>query len=179
MLQTCVSSNCVGAVKSFLFNETCRANLKEICKMSRHILNLTFRWPCIVIDSCNKNLLDALISQIYFWNKTLHVSDSSSVHHQEFFSVNTAMVYVIQVCLQLASRIRTEPVPSWSRLSSNLILLASCQQTCMTYTIAVCAVKNSWWCTTCRVLLQKEIWVISASSWFYFKNVLNVPLVRT
>jgi len=27
------------------------------------------------------------------------------------------------------------------------ILLASCQQTCMTYTIAVCTVKNSWWCT--------------------------------
>ena len=26
-----------------------------------------------------------MISQIYFWNKTLHVSDSSSVHHQEFF----------------------------------------------------------------------------------------------
>ena len=43
--------------------------------------------------------LDALISQIYFWNKTLHVSGSSSVHHQEFFTVNTAMVYVIQVLL--------------------------------------------------------------------------------
>jgi len=36
--------------------------------------------------------------QCYFWNKTLHVSDSSSVHHQEFFTVHTAMVYVIQVC---------------------------------------------------------------------------------
>ena len=33
-----------------------------------------------------------------FWNETLHVSDSSSVHHQEFFTVHTAMVYVIQVC---------------------------------------------------------------------------------
>jgi len=47
------------------------------------------------------------------WNETLHVSNSSSVHHQEFFTVHTAMVYVIQ--------------------------LASC----MTYTIAVCTVKNS------------------------------------
>ena len=46
---------------------------------------------------------DALISQIYFWNKTLHVSDSSSAHHREFFTVHTAMVYVIQVCWQLAS----------------------------------------------------------------------------
>jgi len=39
----------------------------------------------------------------------------------------------------------------------SLILLASCQQTCITYTIAVCTVKNSWWWTeeqseTCRVL---------------------------
>ena len=45
-----------------------------------------------------KNQLDALISQIYSWNETLHVSDSSSVRHQEFFTVHTAIVYVIQVC---------------------------------------------------------------------------------
>jgi len=31
-----------------------------------------------------------------------------------FFTVHTAMVYVIQVCWQLASRIRTELVPFWS-----------------------------------------------------------------
>jgi len=48
------------------------------------------------------------MSQIYFWNKTLHVSDSSSVHHQEFFTVHTAMVYGIQVYWQLVSRIRME-----------------------------------------------------------------------
>jgi hypothetical protein len=33
-----------------------------------------------------------------FWNETLHVSDGSSVHHQEIFTVHTATVYVIQVC---------------------------------------------------------------------------------
>jgi hypothetical protein len=33
-----------------------------------------------------------------FWNKTLHDSHSSSVHHQEFFTVHTALVYVTQVC---------------------------------------------------------------------------------
>jgi len=35
-----------------------------------------------------------------FWKETLHVSDSFSVHHQEFlfFTVHTAVVYVIQVC---------------------------------------------------------------------------------
>ena len=68
-----------------------------------------------------------------FWNESLHVSDSSSVHHQEFFTVQTAMVLVMQVCEQLAS---------WIRMSI-LILLASCQQTCMTYTTVVCTVKNS------------------------------------
>ena len=50
------------------------------------------------------------------------------------------------------------------------------QQTCMTYTVAVCTETNSWWWTeelseTCRVLFQKLIWEISASSWFYYKAV--------
>jgi len=45
------------------------------------------------------------MSQIYVWHKILHVSGSSSVHHQEFFTVHTAMIYVIQVCLQLASKL--------------------------------------------------------------------------
>jgi len=59
--------------------------------------------------------------------------------------------------------------------SSVLILLASRQKTCMTYTIAVYTVKNSWLWTeelseTCRLLFQKYIWEISASSWFYYKK---------
>ena len=44
--------------------------------------------------------------------------------------------------------------------SSILILLASCQQTCMTYTFVMCTVKNSWWwieelSETCRISIQK------------------------
>jgi hypothetical protein len=31
------------------------------------------------------------ISQIYFWNRTLHVSDSFSVHHHESCTVHTAI----------------------------------------------------------------------------------------
>ena len=54
-----------------------------------------------------------------FWNKTLHVSDSSSVHHQEFFTVHTAMVYVIQVLLTAGK---------WDQDGTILILLTSCQQ---------------------------------------------------
>ena len=49
-----------------------------------------------------------------FCHETLHVSDSSSVHHQES-----------------SSRARME-------LCSILVLLESCLQTCMTYTIAEC-----------------------------------------
>ena len=83
-----------------------------------------------------------------FWNEILHVSDNSSLHHQEFFTVHTAMVYAIQVCRQLSSRIRMELSLSRIRmelsssrirmeLSSILILLESCLQTCVKYTIAV------------------------------------------
>jgi len=57
----------------------------------------------------------------------LHVLDSSSVHHQEFFTVHTAMVYVIQVCLQLTSRIRMEhPDPAHHKLSANLYNIYHC-----------------------------------------------------
>ena len=62
-------------------------------------------------------------------------------------------------------------------------LLTACKQDqdgtdSVTYTISVCTVKNSWWWTeemseTRTVLFQKEIWEISASSWFYYKNFHN------
>ena len=51
--------------------------------------------------SYKQNQRDALISEIYFWNKTLRVSHRFSVHHQESSTVYTAVgtVYVIQVML--------------------------------------------------------------------------------
>jgi len=48
---------------------------------------------------------------------------------RSLFTVHSAMVYVIQVCSQLSSR-------------SRMILLESCLQTCMTYTIAQCTVNK-------------------------------------
>jgi hypothetical protein len=61
---------------------------------------------------------------------------------------------------------------------NTLNLLESCLQTCMTYTTAVCTVKNSWCWTeelseTCRVSFQKykkKIEKISASGWFHYKD---------
>ena len=93
-----------------------------------------------------------------FWNKILHVSDSSSVHHQEFFTVHTTMVYAIQVCCVYGEKLVMKRAGSGR---SVLTLLASCQQTCITYTIVVCTVKNTWWWTkelseTCRDLFQNK-----------------------
>jgi hypothetical protein len=71
---------------------------------------------------------------------------------------------------------------SWAGPEWNiLILLASCQQTCMTYTIAVCTVKNSRLWTeelseTC-IFIPKLIWEIGASSWFIIRNA-SVCLVN-
>jgi len=59
----------------------------------------------------------------------LHVSDNSSVHNQEFFTVHTAMVYGIQVCRRLSSRNRMElqfhPVPA-GKLSTKLYDIYHC-----------------------------------------------------
>ena len=63
-----------------------------------------------------------------------------------------------------------------------LILLKSCLQTFMTYTIAVCTVRNSWWWTKefsetfdfhSKIIFEK----ISASSWFYYKFSLRFRVV--
>jgi len=103
---TTLSRN-VGKYKLTWRNMTVDLNLNQL------------RWENIkygVFILVIKNQLDALISQIYFWNKALHVSDSSSVHHQEFCTVQTAVVYVKEVCWQLAS----------------------CQQNCMIYIPSLC-----------------------------------------
>jgi hypothetical protein len=50
-------------------------------------MNLTFMLPCcIVIDFFLNNQPDALIIQILFCYKTLHVSGIFSAHHQEFLT---------------------------------------------------------------------------------------------
>ena len=91
------------------------------------------------------------------------------------------MVYVIQFCWQQVFHC----THSWQQvfhcthrngICNTGLLTASCQQTCMTYTIPVCTVKNSWRWTeelfeTCKFLFQKQIWEIIASSWFYCKNL--------
>ena len=83
--------------------------------------NFTFMWPCIVTNwfvikptRCTNftNLLR---------HETLHVSDSSSVHHQEY----TQQWYM---SYRFVDSFRAGP--GWNR-SSILILLESCLQTCI------------------------------------------------
>jgi len=52
----------------------------------------TFMLPCVVIDLFLNNQPDALIIQILFRYKTLHVSGNLSAHHQEFSTVHSALV---------------------------------------------------------------------------------------
>ena len=61
------------------------------------VLNFTFMLPCIVIDFFLNNQPDALIIQILFCYKTLHVSGIFSAHHQEFYTVHSALVSFMQV----------------------------------------------------------------------------------
>jgi len=55
-----------------------------------------------------------------FRKEHLHVSDSSSLHHQEFFTVHTLMVYVIHFFRCLANRFRLFQPDSARKLSENL-----------------------------------------------------------
>jgi len=107
-------------------------------------------------------------------NKTLHVSDSSSVHHQEFYAVHTAMVYVIQVLLisckhdQFLQRriklymFRTVPLSiirsitlytqQWymSYRFTDSLRAGSCSQAVskpVRHIPFVCTAKKSWWST--------------------------------
>jgi len=88
---------------------------------------------------------------ILFWYETLHVSDSFSVHNQEYFTVHTAMVYILLIC---------------------------CPQTGMMYTIAVCTVKYSWWwreemTKTCRVSFQNKIEKLVRLVGFIIRNAVS------
>jgi hypothetical protein len=114
-------------------------------------------WPCIVTTFFIIKPTRCTNSWNLFWNDTLHVSDSSSVHHQELFTVYSGMVYVIQVCRQLSnSRIRMElqfhPDPAAVRkLSTNQYDVYHCW---------VYINKSLWWreelSETCRVSFQNK-----------------------
>jgi len=118
---------------SFCFNKHCALPCKILAGAIRQVRTVT---PCTVATCCRSeyeftycliiNQLDALISQIYFGRK-LYMFWTVPQSIIRSFSLYTQQWYM-------------------SYRSAILILLASCQQTCktcMTYTIAVCTMKNS------------------------------------
>jgi len=91
---------------------------------------------------------------------------------RSFFTVLSAMVHVIQFCIQLSSRARI------------LVLLESCLQTCMTYAIAECTVNKLLTMGRGNVrhmqsFITKSICGISASSWFYCKEMCALIFYTT
>jgi hypothetical protein len=106
-----------------------RTTWEDITSIKHYKTNFTFTWPCIVTNFFIIKPNRCTNFSNLFWNETLHISDSSSVHHQELFTVHSAMVYVEQ------------------DQDGILTLLESCLQNCMTHTIAECTVNKCWWWT--------------------------------
>ena len=65
------------------------------------------------------------------WHETLHVSDSSSVHHQEFIH-----------CALSSGICHTGLYTAFGQDQFHPVLPESCLQTSMTYTIAECTVNK-------------------------------------
>ena len=85
-------------------------------------INFMFMWPCIVTNFFVIKPTRCTNFTNLFYHETLHVSDSSSVHHQEFIYCTLS----IGICHR----------------GSILVLLESSLQTCMTYTMAECTVNK-------------------------------------
>jgi hypothetical protein len=106
--------------------------------------------PCRVADSCAVDFI---------------FSVDCLTRQQSRGSVSSTLLgtFDVRVAVHRDKFLIIEPTrcTNFSKWWNILILLASCQQTCMTYTTAVCAVENSWWWTeelseTCRVLFQNK-----------------------
>ena len=99
------------------------------------IFYLTFMWPCIVTNFCIIKRTRCTNFSNLLRHETLYVSGSSSAHHQEFIhcTLSTGISH------RFVDSFRTGP--GWN-CSSNLVLLESCLQTCMTYTSAGCTVNK-------------------------------------
>jgi hypothetical protein len=88
-----------------------------ICIYCNWVTTPTNAHKCINVFLCNKNQLNALISQIYFGMKLYMFRTVRLSINRSSFTVHSTMVYVIQVYRQLSSRTRMEQS---LQLSTNL-----------------------------------------------------------
>jgi len=81
--------------------------------------------PCIVIDLYLNNQQDALIIQILFCYKTLHVSGIYCAHHQEFSTVHSPLVSFMQVLMTVSKQSQDgtqfHPDSAWKRSSKTCL----------------------------------------------------------
>ena len=108
----------------------------------------TFMWPCIVTNFFIIKPTRCSNFTNLFWQETLHVSDSSSVHHQEFIHYTLSNGICHTGCRQLLSR-------------TTLLLLESHLQPVRHIPLLSVQRINSWWWTeelseTCRVSCQNK-----------------------
>jgi len=137
---------------------------------------VTFLCPCIVTNFFITKPTRCINFPNLFWHETLHVSDSSSVHHQEFIHCTLKQWYM---SYRFVDSFRTGPgwnrVPSWS-----------CSKALFkpVWHIPVPSVQwiNSWWWVeevseTCRVSCQNKFGKLVHLVVFIIKNPLRLCLV--
>jgi len=147
---------------TFLFNPLVskHTNLKEII-LNYWIWNI----PSVGGSICKFLLIKPIrctnYSNLFLeWNYMFRTIPLSIIRSFSLYTQQWYMSYRFADGLRAGSGLNIFPSWSCSQLCSILILLASRQETCMTYTIAACTVKNSWWWTeelseTYRVSFQK------------------------
>jgi len=94
--------------------------------------------------------------------------------HREFFTGHTAMVYVIQACKQdIRTELQFHPGPA-RKLSVNLYDI---HHRCVYSKKLLVMDRETVW--NMYILFQKQIWEISVSGWFYYKNLSRCTVTWT
>ena len=135
------------------------------------VVIFTFVWPCIVTNFFIIKPTRCTSFTNLFWNETLHVSDSPSVHHQEFIhcTLSNGMSY------RFVDSFRAGP--GWTQFHSG----PARKRSTNLYYIPLLSVEciNSWWCTeglseTCRVSCQNKFLKIVHLLGFIIKKLVVI-----
>ena len=139
---------CVFQIQTYSGFNVCDSKVQT--RRSDSHFFFTFMWPCIVTNFFVIKPAGCTNFINLFWHETLHVSESSSVHHQEF--IHCTLSNGILVCHRFVDSFRAGP--SWSCSKAVYkplwhIPLPSAQW-----------INSSWWTKelseTCRVTWQNK-----------------------
>jgi len=140
---------------------------EDECKIWKEPMNFTFTWPCIVTNFFVIKPTTTRCTNFtnLFCHETLHVSDSSFAHHQEFIHC-TLSNDIGHTGLQTAFE------------QEHMLLLESCLQTCIIYTIAECTVNKLLMMDrrTVRNIYCHEILHVSDSSSVHHQEFIHCTL---